>query len=79
MNNYEFEAIIPLKVQDLVSLIIDVKKFDFEEATLYIYDSKLYDALSVEETKLWHLSSEKLFDMLETEKCKNELIYPDFV
>jgi len=74
-----FESIMPLKVEDLISLIVENKQFEFEIALQYLYDSKLYNALSVEETKLWHLSTEKLFDMLENEKDTDELIYPDFV
>ncbi|MBU0488892.1 MAG: hypothetical protein KKD31_13170 [Bacteroidetes bacterium] len=75
----DYSSIIPTKVQDLVSLIIEAKRLEFREALQYLYWTKLYEALSNEETKLWHLSSEKLLDMLETEKLTNELIYPDFV
>ena len=79
MENNTFEAIIPLKIQDLVSLIIEKKQFDFNVALHYLYNSQLYAALSVEEMKLWHLSSEKLLDMLENEKHTEYLEYPDFV
>jgi hypothetical protein len=79
MQESVFESIMPLKVEDLISLIVEKQQLDFDAALLYLYDSKLYDALSVEETKLWHLSTEKLFDMLITEKDTGELIYPDFV
>ncbi len=79
MDDKVFESIIPLKVQDLVSLIIELKHFEFREALPYLYQSKVYEALSNEETKLWHLSTQKIFEMLEVEKQTNELIYPDFV
>ena len=78
MENNVFEAIIPLKIQDLVSLIIEKKQFDFDASLQYLYNSQLYAALSVEETKLWHLSSEKLLDMLEKEEHTGNLEYPDF-
>lgn len=79
MNRSEFEAIIPFKIQDIVSLIVDNKKLSFHNAVQYLYDSKLYDALSVEETKLWHLSSNKLLEMLVEEKQTGKFTYPDFV
>jgi len=79
MNNNEFEAIFPLKVQDLVSLIIETKNTNFEEAVQFLYESELYEALSTEKYKLWHLSSEKLLELLLTEKTTGKLIFPDFI
>lgn len=55
------------------------KQISFDEALEHLYSSALYSALSDEETKLWHLSSEKLVEMLEEEKRTNLLVYPDFV
>ena len=79
MDKIVFKSIIPFKIQDLISVIKDRKHFNFLDALHYLYESKLYDALSIEDTKLWHLSSEKLFDMLENEKKTKEIIFPDFV
>jgi hypothetical protein len=79
MNNLAFDSIIPIKIQEIISVIIDCKKITFDQALEYLYSSKLYEELSNEETKLWHLSSEKLFEMLEVEKNTQTLVYPDFV
>ena len=79
MENEVFKPIIPFKIQDLTSLIIERKQIKFQKAIQYLYSSKLYEALSNEETKLWHLSIEKLFDMLENEKRTRKIIYPDIV
>ncbi len=79
MNKNEFEAIFPLKVQDLVSLIIETKNTNFEDAVLFLYESELYEALSTETTKLWHLSSEKLLELLMNEKQTGKLIFPDYI
>ncbi len=79
MKINEFDSILPFKIQDLVSLIIETKKINFEEAVQFLYESKLYEALSDEQTKLWHLSSEKLLDMLLIEETTGKLIFPDFV
>jgi hypothetical protein len=79
MDKNEFDLIVELKVQGIVSLILEDQQFEFVDAIQYLYESKLYEALLEEKTKIWHLSAEKLFDMLKTEKQTNELIYPDFV
>jgi len=79
MEQKAFNAINTYKIQDLISLIIEYKHFDFGRALSWLYNSKLYIALSDEETKLWHLSSYKLFDMLENEKRTGEIVFPDFV
>ncbi|MEI8271597.1 MAG: hypothetical protein WCG08_03165 [Paludibacter sp.] len=79
MNEIEFDSFVELKVQDLVSLIIEIKKLEFVDALQYLYESKLYIALVDDSTKIWHLSTEKLFDMLKNEKQTNRLEYPDFV
>ncbi len=75
--NYTF--IIPYKVIDLVSLITELKKLVFLDAINYLYSSQLYNYLSDETTKLWHLSTHKLFSMLEEEKINNQFEFPDFV
>ena len=79
MLQNEFDTYVELKVEDLVSLIIENEHFDFVNALQYLYESKLYRALLDESTKIWHLSNEKLFEMLKIEKQTNEFIFPDFV
>jgi hypothetical protein len=79
MIQNEFDTYVELKVQVLVSLIIEYEKLEFVDALQYLYESKLYIALLDESTKIWHLSNEKLFEMLKIEKQTNQLIYPDFV
>jgi hypothetical protein len=68
INANVFNSIIELKIQDLTSLIIEQKNLNFRESLSYLYDSTLYVKLTKEETKLWHLSTQKLFEMLEVEK-----------
>lgn len=79
MFETEFDTFVELKIQGLVSLIIEHEKIGFEDAIEFLYDSKLYNALLEEHSKIWHLSNEKLFEMLLNEKQTNELTYPDFV
>ena len=79
MNREQFNAILPIKIQDFISLIKKEKNLDFDKAISFLYSSILYEKLSDEETKLWHLSTEKLLDMLLIEKKTGKIEYPDFV
>jgi len=79
MEDKQFELIVELKIADIISIIMDTKLLNFEDALQHLYISELYKALTIEETKLWHLSVTKLFDMLENEKVMHVLSYPDFV
>lgn len=79
MTKIEFDAFIQIKISDLVDLIMDREKIGFEEAIEYLYSSALYTLLLRESTKLWHLSSMKLLEMLLDEKKNKQLILPDYV
>ncbi len=75
----DYSALIPYKVKDVVSIIIENKNLSFIDSIEYLYHSKMYEYLSDETTKFWHLSPNKLYDILEREK--NNLIFdiPDFI
>jgi len=79
MDQLEFESFIELKIRDIVALVMERKVLDFEMTIRYVYKSRLYRLLLNENTKLWHLSNEKLFDMLVYEKENKQLIFPDYV
>jgi hypothetical protein len=79
MNKIEFDALVELKITDLIDQIMDRKDLDFEEAIAYLYSSALYRLLVDEDSKLWHLSDEKLFGMLIDEKENKKLTLPDYV
>jgi len=75
----DYTFIIPLKIYNIISLLIENKKLSFLESLKYLYNSKLYEFLSNEETKIWHLSPHKLLDILVEEKQNNNFELPDFV
>lgn len=79
MDKLEFESFVELKIRDIIALVMERKDFDFETALHYLYKSRLYRLLLNENTKLWHLSNEKLFGMLVDEKENKQLILPDYV
>jgi len=78
MTKPDYASIIPYKINAIISLIIDYKKLIFVDALQYLYQSKLYEFLSDEQTKLWHLSPNKLFQLLENEKQNNKFDSLDF-
>ncbi len=79
MKDFDYSVIIPYKVRDIIALIMENNDLAFVDSIRYLYSSKLYEFLSREETKFWHFSPEKLYDMLENEKQNNKLEIPDFV
>ena len=79
MTKIDYTAIIPYKIKDIILLIIENNNICFIDAISYLYNSKLYEYLSQEETKLWHLSYSKLYDLLENEKQNYFFEFPDFV
>lgn len=78
-ENINYASLIPYKILEIISLIIGNNQLNFINALNYLYASKLYNYLTDETTKLWHLSAEKLFEMLESEKKQGKLQFPDFV
>ena len=79
MDNKEFEPIIELTILDMVALIITPNHLSFDEAIPYVYKSELYTLLTDETTKLWHLSTTKLYELLIDEKLNNKVNLPDYV
>ncbi len=62
------QAIMPIKINELVQLISEKKKMDFEEAVSYLYNSAFYSRLSVPDAKWWYMSGINLYRELEKEK-----------
>lgn len=78
MIEMEYNVLITYKVKDLIEIIVQKKEISFLSAIEYLYSSNLYEYLSDESMKIWHLSSFKLFEVLENEKSTNVFIMPDF-
>ncbi|MFI3296912.1 MAG: DUF3791 domain-containing protein [bacterium] len=61
-------VIVPMKIKDLVCMIMERKGLDLESAIDYLYHTRLYSLLKNDKAKMWYDSSEALFAMLEDEK-----------
>lgn len=77
MGQEQFSAIMPYISADLVAMIMEKKKISEEEAINKLYSSKLYASLELEETKVWHYSTEMLYHIFEEEEKSGILRFPD--
>ena len=78
MDKAKFEALLPFIVAALMQKIIDRMKISQDEAFSLLYKSQLYSTLENEEIKVWHYSSEKLFQLLEDEIAIGTLELPEY-
>lgn len=73
----KFDAIMPIIVNDLVNMVAKKQKLPEQRAMNEVYDSKLYELLEREETKLWCYSTHMLYSLLEQEQQTGFIVFPD--
>ncbi|MDR3288739.1 MAG: hypothetical protein LBT22_04865 [Peptococcaceae bacterium] len=64
-------------VPQILSLIIEEYKVNDKKAAEMLYASELYKGLEDEQTKLWHLSANALFEMFDEEQKTGKITYPE--
>jgi len=69
-----FLAILSPRV---LALLIEQKGLSELGAIRIFYNSKFYETLEREETKLWHLSAETLYSLLAEELETGKITYPE--
>lgn len=79
MEKQQFDAFYPIKIQDVISVIIQKDKITFEKSLELLYNSILYTHLENEKSKLWRFSSEKIYSLLKEEKRTNQFVFPDYI
>lgn len=73
-----FNAILSVSlIPQIVSLIIDKERVDEDTALNLFYESKTYDLLSNEDTKMWHYSPLMIYHIWKSEKETGEVTYPE--
>ncbi len=77
MEKQRFSSMLFLLVPQIIQLMIDNSKIDEEKATELLYTSELYAKLEDEETKLWHLSANALYEMFKEEQKTGTITYPE--
>ena len=76
MEKNKFAVILPVIVGGLANKIIE--EFNISEADVLdkLYNSELYSVLEKEETKFWHYSVPKLFELWDNELKSGKLELP---
>lgn len=64
-------------VPKIIELIIQKENLDDISAITNFYESKTYEALVKEETKVWHFSPLTIFSMWKHEKETGMLLFPE--
>ena len=64
---------IPLKVAKVTEMVSKNKNISWQEALLKFYNSKVYDILEKEDTKLWYEGPSYLYMGFEMEQRGEEL------
>ena len=77
MDKKKFESMLILIVPAVVKLIASNNDLDEIKATDMFYQSKVYEKLEQEDTKLWHFSPLTLYNMYEEEQRTGKLIFPE--
>ena len=78
MEKNKFAAILPVIVGGLANKIIQEINISEAEAFDKLYNSELYSVLEKEETKVWHYSVPKLYELLDKETKTGQLVLPAF-
>ena len=74
----KFNAILSVCIiPQTVALIAEKEGYNEIQAINEFYQSKVYDFLSREETKMWHYSPMTLYILWKHEKQTGELIFPE--
>lgn len=77
MNEDQFSAMLAIIVPPIIEQIIKNSNVDDEKAISSFYQSKLYQELSDEESKLWHYSPMTLYAMYQDELLTGSYDYPE--
>jgi len=77
MEQSKLTTILVFLVPQILSLLMEKYNVDEEKAAEMFYSSELYKGLEVEQTKLWHLSANALFEMFQEEIETGKITYPE--
>jgi hypothetical protein len=77
MNNEQLPSLLAVINPRIIGMLMDDRKLDNKRAGKIFYNSELYAMLENEGSKLWHLSAETLYDLLEQELTTGKIDYPE--
>jgi hypothetical protein len=77
MNNEQLPSLLSIINPRIIQLLMNNRGINTKEAGRLFYNAELYAMLENEESKLWHLSAETLYDLLEQELNTGKIDYPE--
>ena len=77
MDQTKFKAMLVLLVPQVIHLIVQNTQLDEVTASQLFYASHVYELLEQEDTKLWHLSPNALFNMYHEEASTGHISFPE--
>ena len=78
MNDTQFSTLLRAAiVPQIADLIIKEYSVTDVEATKMFYNSRTYELLSREETKVWHFSPLTLYNIWKTERETGDIVLPE--
>ena len=77
MNEDQFSAFLALIVPSVIEYIVKNSNLDEKTAVSRFYQSRLYQELSDEQSKLWHYSPLTLYTMYQDELLTGSYDYPE--
>ena len=76
--NMQFNSLLSvILIPQVLNIIEEKEEIDEMEALEEFYNSKTYEVLSNEETKVWHYSALTIYMMWKEEKETGELVFPE--
>ena len=77
MDKKSVSSVIAIITPGIIRLLMENRKLDLEEASEVLYNSRLYQTLEDEETKLWRLGYPLLYDLLDEELATGNITFPE--
>jgi len=78
MDQKMYTTILPILIGGLITKIIEETQVTEDEAFEKLYNSKLYEFIENEETKVWTYSVPMLFNIYRNELETGELLLPEY-
>ena len=69
--------IVAMITPGIINLLEKNRGLSLEEASNLLYNSKLYELLEDEKTKVWRLGYSLLYDLLEEELTTGKITFPE--
>ena len=77
MDNQELASILGLIAPQIIQQIVQNRSVDEITATRSFYNSKVYELLEREDTKMWHLSPMALYTLYKEEMKTGYITIPE--